>query len=85
VEPGFAGESLRGGWNRQFRGAGDGENNFGYRGSVRVVQCEDARGTVALELATVVGVHEGAKEERGEKDESREQRDRSSTKHSAMR
>jgi hypothetical protein len=50
-----------------------------------VVQCEDAGGTVALDLATVVRVHEGTDEERGEEGEHREQGYERSAKRSPMR
>jgi len=49
------------------------------------VQREDARGTVALDRATVVGVHEAADEEGGEEGEEREKRNRRSSMRSPMR
>jgi len=85
VESGFAGESPGRGGDRQHRGAGDGKHDPGYGGTVRVVQREDTGGTVSLDRAAIVGVHEGADEERGEEGEHREQSERRSTKHSPMR
>jgi hypothetical protein len=73
VEPGFAVEFPRRGWSQKLRGKGDGERERGYCGSIRLVQRVDAGGAVALDGAAIVGVHEGADEERGEKDENREQ------------
>ena len=81
----FAREPSRGGWNRELRWAGDGKRDFGCCSSIRVVQREDARGTVALDRATVVGVHEAADEEGGEEGEEREKRNRRSSMRSPMR
>jgi hypothetical protein len=69
VELRFAGEPPRRGRNRELGGAGDGKRNFGYCSSIRVVQREDARGTVALDRAAVVGVHESTDEGGGEESE----------------
>ena len=65
----FAGEPPRRGRNRELRGVGDGKRDFGYGCSIRVVQREDARGTVALDRATVVRVDEATDQGGGEKSE----------------
>jgi hypothetical protein len=66
VDPGFAREPRRGKRNRELGRAGERNLGPGKVGAVRVVKSEDARRTVPLDGATVVGVHEGADEERGE-------------------
>lgn len=80
----FAREARRGKRNREIRVVGDGKRDFGCCGSVRVVQGEDTRRAVALDRATVVGVHEGTDEEGGE-ERAKSQKSDARSKRSPMR
>ena len=84
----FAREPPRRKRKGQLRGVGDGKRDFGYGGSIRVVQREDACGTVALDRATVVRVHEATDQGGGEKSEEGAKSEKSkgrSAKRSPMR